>query len=136
MIYELVFFVLGTMVLAGGLTWFFKVLELRVIHSNTTKVSLNTTKLVIKFVTISLSKRFNSKYKLMYYTDLIINALDYMYMLSEDISLNEKTTMAMNKIFKASNDLKIKLTIEEKIVIKEILITAYEMYISCDNEID
>jgi transcriptional regulator len=132
--YQLLWLILGVIVFTGGSAYIYKLLRERGYDSEDIKVSLNTTKLVIRFVTMTLSRKLDDSHKTLYYSDLVINAINYLQDLSSTMPLNDKINRAMERIYLTSNSLGIKLSNEEREVIKQVLVTAYDMYITLDSE--
>jgi transcriptional regulator len=131
---QLIYFILGVMFLTGGSMYFYKLLREKGYNTSDIKASLNTTKLVVRFVTMTLSRQLNDSHKTLYYSDLVISAIDYLQDLSSNMPLKDKINRAMEKIYLTSSSLGIKLSNEEREIVKQVLITAYDMYITLDSE--
>ena len=134
--YELLYLMLGAIILAGGGMWFFKFLRSKGYDTSDIDNSLEMSKLVLRFVTMTLSRKVDSTYKTVHYTDLIITAIEYLQTLRQDIHVNEKMNLAMDKIVETSEKLNIKLNNDEKAIIREVLRTTYDAYISLEQKIN
>ena len=132
--YQLILFILGIIVFTGGAIYLSKYIRLKGYEMDDIQNSLNISKLVIRFIDVTLSRKLNDTYKIMYHTDLIIDAIEYLQTLSADIPLDEKVDKAMNKIYDVSDKLYIKLNDEERVIVREVLLTAYDMYVSLQRE--
>lgn len=132
--YQLILLILGIIVFTGGFMWLSKYLKTKGYTMDDMDNSLNISKLVLRFVKVTLSRKLNDTYKVIYHTDLIIEAIDYLQTLSADISIDEKVDKAMSKIYDVSDKLYIKLNDEERVIVREVLITAYDMYVSLYRE--
>ena len=132
--YQLILFILGIIVFTGGFIWLSKYLRLKGYTMDDMQNSLDISRLILRFVKISLSRKLKDTYKIMYHTDLIIDAIEYLKELSLDIPLDEKIDKAMLKIYDVSDKLYIKLNDEEKVIVREVLLTAYDMYVSLQRE--
>ena len=132
--YQLILFILGIIVFTGGSIWLSKYLRLKGYTMDDMQNSLDISKLVLRFVKISLSRKLKDTYKIMYHTDLILEAIEYLQNLSADIPIDEKVDKAMNKIYDVSDKLYIKLSDEERVIVREVLLTAYDMYVSLQRE--
>jgi transcriptional regulator len=132
--YELLWFILGVVVVTGGSLYSYKLLRKNGYTKEDIDNSLNTTKLLIRFVTMTLSRKLKDSYKTLYYSDLVINTINYLQDLSSDIPLNDKINRAMERIYLTGKSFGIKLSEEEKKIIREVLVTAYDMYMTLDSE--
>lgn len=132
--YQLMFLIIGVIVLTGGALFTIKQLKTKGYTMTDVQSSLNITHLVLRFIRIALSRRMKDSLLRIYYTDLIIDAVEYLQTLSADLPLDKKINMAMESIYKASDKLKINLTNEEKVIIQDVLLIAYDMYVSLELE--
>jgi transcriptional regulator len=132
--YELILFIIGTIMITGGSVYILNFLRLKGYNKGEIVQSLNTSRLLLRFVTINMSRKMKDSHKALFYTDLILHSIDYLQELMDDVPKNDKIERAMHKIYEASNKLNIKLTNEEKEIVKDILVTAYEMYVLVNEE--
>lgn len=132
--YTLILFALGVIVITLTLIELSKWARLKGYEMDDIANSLDITKLVVRFARISLSRKLKDTYKVMYHTDLIIEAIEYLQTLSADIPIDEKVDKAISSIYKVSDKLYIKLNDEERVIVREVLLTAYDMYVSLQRE--
>jgi transcriptional regulator len=132
--YELILFIIGTIMITGGSVYILNFLRLKGYNKGEIVQSLNTSRLLLRFVTVNMSRKMKDSHKALFYTDLILHSIDYLQELMDDVPKNDKIERAMHKIYEASNKLNIKLTNEEKEIVKDILVTAYEMYVLVNEE--
>jgi transcriptional regulator len=132
--YELILFIIGTIMITGGSVYILNFLRLKGYNKGEIVQSLNTSRLLLRFVTVNMSRKMKDSHKALFYTDLILHSIDYLQELMNDVPKNDKIERAMHKIYEASNKLNIKLTNEEKEIVKDILVTAYEMYVLVNEE--
>ena len=131
--YELLLFILGTIIFSGVAIYGFKALRKNGYTKSDIENTLTTTHLIVSFTTMALSRKLNDSYKAMYYSDLIIRAIDYLKLMIGGIPLERKIDEAMVKIFSTGSIVGVKLTDIEKAIIRDVLITAYELHLSLEN---
>lgn len=92
--------------------------------------SLDITKILVEITNTHLSKYFDNEEKIKLYSLLILEGIEYIKVINEDITIDEKIKLGLDIINDSAQNLDITLNDEELNSIKSVLYLVYGVYSS------
>jgi len=124
----LIFFVCAFIVTGGYMFLLHKIKKNHAIEDNSIIETLDVLATVFEFSKNLFADKFENQDQIEVYSELVIDAIEYMKVLSSDMTVDEKIAHGIDGLVDSAENLDIKLSDNDIEVLREVLKLAYKMH--------